>query len=195
MKLLLVKTSSLGDLVHAMPAITEAAREVPNLIVDWVVEEDLVPVARLHPNVRRVIPIAIRRWRRNLLSSPFNNIQEVSAFKQKVQQEAYDLIIDSQGLLKSAAVARLAKGKIHGFNRHSAREGPASSLYHQTHHIPKNQHATHRQKQLFAATLNYKTNTSLDYGLTNHHNLPTNQPNNPFQTNISLENNSPLEGE
>ncbi|MGI9322891.1 MAG: lipopolysaccharide heptosyltransferase I [Pseudomonadales bacterium] len=187
MKLLLVKTSSLGDLVHAMPAITEAAREVPNLTVDWVVEENLAPVARLHPNVRRVIPVAIRRWRRSAFSNPLHNVREFSAFKQEVQQEDYDLIIDSQGLLKSAAVARFAKGKIHGFNRHSTRESLASNFYHQTHNVPPNQHAALRQKALFAAALNYKPTPNLDYGLT--------QPNNPSQTNISLEGDSPLEGE
>ena len=161
MKLLLVKTSSLGDVVHTMPAITEAVAKYPQLTLDWAVEETFVPVARLHPGVRQVLPVAVRRWRHSLLRSA----TEVRALRATLRQEAYDCVIDSQGLLKSAMLARLAQAQLHGFDRHSAREGLASRFYHQSHPVPRDRHAIQRQKALFASVLGYEADAAIDYGL------------------------------
>ena len=162
MKLLLVKTSSLGDLAHTLPAITEAAQRCPGLTLDWLVEESFTDLARLHPAVRRVIPVATRRWRRRLLAGT----QEVRALGKSLQKEAYDLALDSQGLIKSAWLARLARARIHGFDRRSAREGLATLAYHAVHAVARGQHALLRQKALFGAVLGYEAAMKqVDYGL------------------------------
>ena len=65
-RVLLVKMSSLGDVVHALPAVSDALTERPGLEVDWLVETPFAPIVRLHPGVRRVLPLAWRKWRKTL---------------------------------------------------------------------------------------------------------------------------------
>src|SRR5688572_21515853 len=105
MKVLIVKTSSMGDVIHTLPAVTDAARAIPGIQMDWVVEEAFAEVPRWHPAIRHVIPVAIRRWRVN----PFTMLcgAEWKQFRSRLKQEKYDCIIDAQGLVKSALVARL----------------------------------------------------------------------------------------
>ena len=161
MKVLLVKTSSLGDVVHAMPAITEAMENVPGLMLNWVVEEGFADIARAHPSVDRVIPVAIRRWRRNLPGA----LGEIRHFLSTLRSEQYDLVVDSQGLLKSALVAAAARGPVTGFDRSSAREGAASWLYRRGVPVNPVLHAVHRQKQLLAGAFGYSAETTVRYGL------------------------------
>ncbi len=162
MKLLLVKTSSLGDVVHALPAVTEALGCVPDLSVDWVVEEAFAPIAKRHPGVRRVIPIAIRRWRKNWPGAA----SEIRAAMADIRSEKYDLVLDSQGLLKSALLARVAVGTRHGYNRSSARESLSAMFYQHQHDVPDGQHAIRRQKKLMGLALGYSSADSVDFGLT-----------------------------
>ena len=103
LNILLVKTSSMGDVIHALPSVSDIVEHFPAAKVDWVVEENFAELPALHPGVRRVIPVAVRRWRRNLLNPA--SWREMSAFRRTIQAENYDLIIDSQGLIKSALIA------------------------------------------------------------------------------------------
>ncbi|MCL8385378.1 lipopolysaccharide heptosyltransferase I [Xanthobacter aminoxidans] len=153
MKLLLVKLSSLGDVVHTFPALTDAAARVPGLTVDWAVEEAFAPVARLHPAVRRTITVPLRRLSRRPLAALSGG--EAMRVRSALAAEPYDLVIDGQGLMKSAAVAALARGPRHGFDRASAREGLASLLYGTRHHVPEVEHMAVRLRKLFAAALGY----------------------------------------
>jgi heptosyltransferase I len=107
MKVLVVKLSSLGDVVHTLPAVQDILRAQPAAQIDWVVEEGFADIAALCKGVQRVIPIALRRWRKQgLLSS--RSHAEWASFKRELQREAYDVVFDFQGLVKSAAIARLA---------------------------------------------------------------------------------------
>lgn len=153
MKVLLVKLSSLGDVVHAFPAMTDAAARLPDLVLDWAVEEAFAPVARLHPAVRRVIPVPLRR----MLRAPgaASRSGEARRVRAALAQERYDIVIDAQGLMKSAAVAAFSHGRRHGFDRASAREQIASLLYHRRHHFPETEHMALRIRRLFAAALGY----------------------------------------
>ncbi len=164
MKLLIVKLSSLGDVVHTFPALTDAARAIPGLVVDWAVEEAMVPLVRLHPAVRRVIPVPLRRLRKSPLAAWRSD--EGKAMRAALGAETYDVVIDAQGLMKSAAIARFAKGPRHGFGWGSAREGIATLLYHRRHAIPEREHMAQRIRKLFAAALGYDlTGLSPDAGL------------------------------
>ena len=162
-RILFVKTSSLGDVVHNCPAVTDAARLVPGAVIDWVVEEPFAEIAAFHASVRRVIPVAIRRWR----SSPFAAAtwSELGAFRAALRGERYDAVIDSQGLVKSALVAKLALGRKHGFDRASAREPFAARFYDATHAVPSSLHAVDRNRQLAAVVLGYRVDGPCDYGL------------------------------
>ncbi len=166
MRVLVVKTSSLGDVIHTLPALTDAVRAIPGIQFDWVVEEAFAEIPAWHPGVNSVITVAARRWRRHLFTSLKSG--EMAYFKARLQSRNYDLIIDAQGLLKSAVVTRLARGQRCGLDRNSAREPLAALIYQQKVHIPKQQHAVTRVRQLFAGVLDYKPNdSSPDYGITN----------------------------
>ena len=163
LRILLVKTSSLGDVVHNFPAVSDIHRHFPDAVIDWVVEEAYVPLVRLHPAVRRIIPVAVRRWRKHLLAA--DTWKDVAGFRRLSQAEEYDLIVDTQGLLKSALIARAAHGRRHGFDAGSAREPIAARFYDSTHHVPKNLHAVSRNRQLVASALGYRLDGETDYGL------------------------------
>jgi heptosyltransferase-1 len=162
-RILFVKTSSLGDVVHNCPAVTDAARLVPGAMIDWVVEESFAEIAALHASVRRVIPVAIRRWRGALLSPA--TWTEFGRFRSVLGSERYDFVIDSQGLLKSALVNFLVSGRKHGFDPASAREPFAARFYDVTHAVPAELHAVERIRQLAAAALGYRVEGPCDYGL------------------------------
>ena len=162
-RILFVKTSSLGDVVHNCPAVTDVARCIPDAVIDWVVEEAFVEVAGMHPHVRRVIPLAIRRWRGSLLAAA--TWSELSAFRTALRNEHYDAVIDSQGLLKSALVAAQALGRRHGFDRASAREPFAARFYNVGHAVRGNLHAVDRNRELAAAALGYRVTGPCEYGL------------------------------
>jgi len=161
--ILLVKTSSLGDVLHNLPVASDIARHYPDAQIDWVVEESFAALPRLHPAVRNVIPVAVRRWRGKLLSAAA--WREITAFRNTLATQRYDIAIDTQGLLKSALLMRGAQGLRCGFDRHSAREPLAASLYQRTFSVATGQHAVERNRQLAAQALGYTLEGRADYGI------------------------------
>lgn len=165
MRVLIVKTSSMGDVLHTLPALTDAMNAIPGILFDWVVEENFAQIPSWHPAVDKVIPVAIRRWRKNWFGSETR--QQRCDFKRELQLRTYDAVIDAQGLIKSAAlITRVAKGKKHGQDAKSAREPFASWFFNQRHDIDKKQHAVERSRELFAKSLGYeKPSTQGDYAI------------------------------
>ena len=161
--ILLVKTSSLGDVVHNLPVASDIRARFPQARIDWVVEEGFADIPRLHPAIGRVIPVAVRRWRRALFSAA--TWRELGAYREAVRAEQYDLVLDTQGLLKSALLARQAQGPRAGYAAEVAREPLAARFYNATYVIPKNLHAVERNRWLAAAALGYEPNLPLDYGI------------------------------
>ncbi|MCH9769386.1 MAG: lipopolysaccharide heptosyltransferase I [Gammaproteobacteria bacterium] len=158
MKILIVKMSSMGDIIHTLPAVTDLHCQRPDVTIDWVVEQGFASIPKHHRGVNQVIPIALRRWRKNWLSN--ENRAEIKNFYRQLRAQQYDLIIDAQGLLKSAIVSRLARGPIAGYHYQSAREPIASLLYQHRFKIDKAQHAIQRSRELFAKACNYTLPTS-----------------------------------
>jgi lipopolysaccharide heptosyltransferase I len=173
-KILLVKTSSLGDVIHNFPVASDIRRHLPEARVDWVVEEPYAALVALHPAVHRVIPVAMRRWRRGLLGH--RTWKEIAEFRRLSQAEAYDAVVDTQGLMKSALLARAARGRRHGFDAASAREPLAARLYDVTHHVARGQHAVRRNRLLAATALGYRIADALDYGIV----APADAPADPY---------------
>jgi heptosyltransferase-1 len=164
MKLLLVKLSSFGDVVHTFPAVTDLKAARPDVTVDWAVEEAFAPVAALHPGIGRVHPVSYRRLRwppgrwPALLSS-------LAGLRKGFRDGGYDLVLDAQGLLKSVMVARLADAPIAGLDRASAREPLAAKAYRHGYRVPRDLHAVERTRRLFAAALGYEPSGEGRYGL------------------------------
>lgn len=164
MRILIVKTSSLGDVVHTLPALTDAAQAIPGLRADWVVEEGFAEIPGWHPAVDRVIPVAIRRWRKQWWSTLQGG--EPGQFVSALRHNRYDLVIDAQGLVKSAMITLLARGKRAGLDKHSIKEPIASRVYQQKVAVPRAEHAVQRVRQLFASILAYHYDArQIDYGL------------------------------
>lgn len=153
MRVLIVKTSSLGDIVHTLPAVTEAVRARPELRFDWVAEEAFAEIPAWHPAVERVIPVALRRWRKHPLAARRSG--EWRNFHAQLAAQTYDLVIDGQGLLKSAFLASRVPAPKAGYDWASAREPLASLCYQRKYTVARNQHAVQRLRQLFALALDY----------------------------------------
>lgn len=164
-RILLIKTSSMGDIVHTLPALSDAVKAYPEISFDWCVEEGFSEIPRLHPAVRRVIPTAWRRWRQRL-GSP-ETWRQYRTMVEALRFEPYHLVIDAQGLLKSAWLMRYVRGEKHGFDRNSIREKAASWFYQHRHSVSKGQHAIKRNRRLFGAALGYEVaaQQAPDYGV------------------------------
>ena len=183
-RILFVKTSSLGDVVHHCPAVSDAARQMPGATIDWVVEEAFADVAAMHRSVRRVIPVALRRWRGSLWRPAA--WREFGAFRRALGAERYDFVIDSQGLIKSALLAWLARGERHGPDRHSAREPLAARFYERRHAVPRALHAVERNRRLAAAALGYALDGGCDYGLSARGKAPPAPPPHPYAVLLTM---------
>jgi len=162
-KILFIKTSSLGDVIHHMPALTEARIRRPDACFAWVVEEAYAPLVRLHPAVEAVLPVATRRWRGALHRAAI--WREMRSFGQALRAKHYDEIIDTQGLIRSALIARYARGRVHGYDAHSIKEGLAAWFYDVQHRVAREQHAIARNRSLTALALGYAPGGPPDFGL------------------------------
>ncbi|MER9302189.1 lipopolysaccharide heptosyltransferase I [Mesorhizobium sp. M0293] len=158
MKVLIVKTSSMGDVIHTFPAVEDASRNRPDVTFDWCVEEAFAGIVALHPAIDRIHTVAIRRWRKTLFDGA--TWREAAGLRRTLRDCRYDLVIDAQGLLKSALVARQAGSPIAGFDRSSAREPSATLLYDVTYAVPRDLHAIERTRRLFGLALGYQPDLS-----------------------------------
>ena len=179
MRVLIVKTSSLGDIIHTLPAVSDAASIYPDIEFDWVVEEPFKEIPAWHPSVKRVIPVSLRRWR----TQKWRALQsgEFQTFLKNLRQEKYDCIIDAQGLLKSVCLTFLARGKLRaGLSFKSARESVVSVFYQKRAKVPWGQHAILRARKLFAHALDYAMpEGEINFGIDNNR-LPPVESSDPY---------------
>jgi heptosyltransferase-1 len=161
--ILFIKTSSLGDVIHHMPALTEARAQRPDARFAWLVEEAFAPLVRLHPAVETVVPVAWRRWRKSLWSPV--TLREIGANVRAIRAGRYDAIIDTQGLLRSAVIARLPSGRRQGYGPASIREPLASAFYDVRYSVSRDLHAVERNRILTGRVLGYAPQGGADFGL------------------------------
>lgn len=162
-RILLVKTSSLGDVVHNLPVVSDLRRHFPEAKIDWLVEEGFAAIPALHQGVSSVIPLAIRRWRKHLMAAA--TWRQIGALHSRLRAENYDVVLDTQGLLKSAVFARCARGDHHGYDAASIREPLAACAYTHKHSVKKTLHAVERNRALAAAAFAYSIDSACDYGI------------------------------
>lgn len=164
-RVLLVKLSSLGDVIHQLPALTDLRHHRPDVLVDWAVEEAYAPLVSLHPAVTRAIPAALRRLRKH--PGALDAWRQLGVLLQGLRRSRYARVIDSQGLLKSALVARAAHGPRHGYDPASIREPAASWLLDVRVAVSRQRHAADRIRALFGLLFGYTPAGPADYGLGN----------------------------
>jgi len=161
-EILFIKTSSMGDVLHHMPAVTDARRRFPHARLSWVVDEIYAPLAALHPAVDEIVPIAIRRWRKRLLELPtWNEIREATS---KLRARRYDAVIDTQGLVRTALMTKLIDGASHGYDADSIREPFAARFYENGHAVGWDLHVIARNRTLTGLALGYEPEGAPDYG-------------------------------
>ena len=170
MKILLVKLSSLGDVVHSLPVVQDIGVALPGAQIDWVVEKSFAPLLARSRGLHRVIPCEIRRWRKSVLTAATR--REWRAFRAQLQQEAYDAVIDLQGLSKSALVARMARlapgGRRYALANQtegSAYEAPTRWVADVAIRIEPHTHAVQRSRELAARALGYSLRSGPHFGL------------------------------
>jgi heptosyltransferase-1 len=152
-RILIIKTSSLGDVIHCLPVVNDIKYFVPDSSIDWLVDESFADIPGLHPEIHSVITISLRTWKKNLRKeTTWTGLYK--AIK-AIRQEYYDIVIDFQGLLKSAFFTLFAHGDIHGFDKASIREAAASYFYKHTHTVSKQIHAVVRNRELAAKCFQY----------------------------------------
>jgi heptosyltransferase-1 len=161
-RILLVKTSSLGDVVHNLPVVSDIAAAFPGAEIDWVVEEAIAPLAELHSSLHRAIPVAVRRWHASGWQPP--TWREIRAFIATLRAVRYDAVIDTQGLFKSAFITRFARGRRYGLGWRASRE-PLFPFYHRTFHVPRAVHAVDRNRRIAATALGYQEPARIEYGI------------------------------
>jgi heptosyltransferase-1 len=169
-RILIIKTSSLGDVVHALPAVTDIAHHCPDITIDWLVEESFTAIPRLHPAVRDVIPVATRRWRHRLWASATRH--DLFTLRETLRAHHYDLTLDLQGLVKSALLSWLTPAHRVGLSWSSAREPLATLAYQEKFVVPWHLHAVERNRLLAAQALGYTPDAAVRYGITAAHSAP-----------------------
>lgn len=169
-KILIVKLSSLGDVVHAMAAVQDIRQAYPDAQIDWVVERAFAPLVRRCKGVHRVIACELRRWRKAMFSADTRHAWRL--FKTELRQDDYDAVIDLQGLSKSALVSRLARltsgGKRYGMANQtegSSFEAPARWVTDVAITLPARSHAVTRSRKLCAQALHYTLPFYMSFGL------------------------------
>ena len=163
MKILLVRLSSMGDLIHTLPAVEDLSKLRPDIELHWLCEAGFADIARLHPFVKKVHIMKWRQWRQHLWQK--ETWQEIGRLKTELRQEKFNFVLDSQGLIKSAVFAKMAGADIHGLDKNSARERWSAAFYQQTYAVPKGKNAVWRNRELFAQVFAYKMPETLRFGL------------------------------
>lgn len=163
MKILLIKMSSMGDIFHTFPAISDIKKHYPAAEIDWVVEDSFKEIVEWHPGIRKVIPVHLRRWVKQRNRQGW---KEFKTWRATLRANTYDYIIDAQGLLKSAVVAKCAKGNgVDGYDKHSAREPITRWFYNRRHFVKREQHAVERTRELVGKALSYAPPSKLNFGI------------------------------
>lgn len=164
MRVLLVKLSSLGDVIHNLPVASDLARALPGVEIDWAVEAPYAEIAAMHPAITNIIGVPLRALKKNL--SSIAAWRGFLAARKQLSNQRYDAILDTQGLIKSAWISHWPKGPVYGHASASAREPFAARFYDHTFDVPRAMHAVERNRLLVARAFGYTLDLPLDYGLT-----------------------------
>jgi len=150
-KICIVKLSAMGDIIHAMVALEFIKKRYPHIQIDWIVEEVFAPILQDNPNIDNIIPINLKKVKKQK-SLLFSQIKKVLSLR----KNSYDLVIDAQGLIKSAIVSRLIHKRVAGFDKDSIREGIASIFYTQSTNIGYDKNSIDRNAKVLSNPLDFE---------------------------------------
>ena len=154
----------MGDLMHALPALTEASSHIENISFDWVVDTSFASVPSWHPLVNKIITTDHRNWKKHLFSK--DSRKSLKEAINQINERDYDLVVDMQNNLKSAFISYLCRHDVIGMDSKSAREYPAHLVYCKKINVNKKLHAIERQKKLLGDALGYNYKKGkVDYGV------------------------------
>ena len=163
MRILLVKLSSMGDVIHNLPMVSDLVRAFPDATIDWVTESPYAPLVALHPGISHALHVHLRSLKKQWWKPA--QWTQLAHDRRLLRGHDYDAVLDTQGLVKSAMVACWASGPRYGMSRDTVREPLAARFYQHTFAIGKNSHAVTRNRQLAAAAFGYSLPENVDYGL------------------------------
>lgn len=161
MKILVVRLSSLGDILHLFPAISDLRRHYPNAEIHWLVEPAFAEVVSWHESVDRVITVPLRSYKKVWWKIPML----LSKLRRQLQAAHYDFVLDAQGLLKSAVLSRLAGVSVYGFDEESAREPLAARLYDRTASVQGGLNVIEKNRQLVKGLFAADIAKPADFGI------------------------------
>ena len=154
----------MGDLMHALPAVSEAKEQIDDISFDWVVDTNFASVPSWHPSVDEIIETDHRNWKKQFFS--YTSRKSIKKVINKINESNYDLVVDMQNNLKSAFISYVIKHDVIGMDAKSVREFPAHLAYSKKVFVDKSVHAIERQKILLGKSLNYDYKRSkVDYGV------------------------------
>ena len=178
LRILIVKLSSLGDVVHSLPVVADLRSAYPRALIDWVVEPAFAPLLQRTDGIAEIIDCPLRRWTKAGLFKP-SVVREMRAFVSRLRREHYDAIVDLQGLTKSAVIARLARGRSYGLANRTdgaSHEAPARWLVSKALRVESHSHALDRARELVAAALGTRMDSPPSFGLSPHASPATVRP-------------------
>ena len=153
MRVLVIKTSNIGDVVNTLPAMTDAIQMIPGIKFDWVIEDSLKEIPQWHHATERVIPIVTQAFTKNRWKHLFSG--KWWGMQKQIRSNDYFAVLDSEGVWMNGWLARYANGPSFGFNKESAREQMTTRYYDHAIAVAKGQHAVERSRQFFAKALGY----------------------------------------
>jgi heptosyltransferase-1 len=161
MKILIVKLSSLGDVLHMFPAVSDLRRHFPGAVIHWLVEPAFAEAVSWHSAVNKVITIPLRAHKKIWWKLP----ALLNKLRRQLKAENYDVVLDAQGLVKSALLSRLSGVDVFGFAADTAREPLAARFYKKSASVQKGVHVIEKNRHLVAKTFSCEITNDLDFGL------------------------------
>ncbi len=156
MKLVIVKLSAMGDIIHAMVALQYIKKAKKNIQIDWIVEKGFVQILENNPHIDNILPVNLKAIKKNKMAL-FSEIKKIKAYA----KNNYDLVIDAQGLLKSAITAKLLGKNIAGFSKSSIREGVASYFYGRKVQIAYDANTIDRNAKVISEPIDISINSEM----------------------------------
>lgn len=161
-RILIVKTTSMGDVIHALPVLSDLSAAFPSTRIDWMVEEPFADLVRLHPALNAIVAVNLRSWRKKGISEIW---RQWKALREQLRSQPYDAVIDLQGLIKSALLACAATGPRMGPGFTSAREPLAALFYSRRGRFRSDAHAVERLRELTSQLLSYPLSAPVRFGI------------------------------
>ena len=165
MRVLVLRLTSMGDVVLTLPAVNDMLENIPGITIDWMVEKPFASIVQMNPKINLVHTAHWRKWRKALFKAETRNA--IKEFRHKLKAVQYDVVIDFQGqIAKSIFLGVMANGPLMGFAKQGLREPLAALFYRKKAEVSKSLHLVPRSRALAAQIFDYPIpRTPARYGI------------------------------